>query len=272
MNKDFIPDHEKIQNLKSNLRAGKVVLFVGAGVSASVKLPTWSQLIENMAEQLGYDSQVFSLYGDNLALAEYCEINNHMPEIKQWMRKNWSINEDTIRKSIIHQEIVDLGCKTIYTTNYDHCLEMAYKSRTLQSKTIVNIGDLIDCKDDIVQIIKLHGDMNRDDVPLVLSESSYYNRLTLDSPLDIKMRCDMLNKTFLFIGYSMSDLNVRLLFHRLAECWKGFNTRPQSYIFLSKPNPIETDILRERGIEPIIGEYGNKTDSLANFLKQLNDT
>lgn len=61
---------ELIKKIKNN----EVILFVGAGVSATLNLPTWSQLVDYLAETLGFDSSIFKLYGDNLMLAEYYKL------------------------------------------------------------------------------------------------------------------------------------------------------------------------------------------------------
>ncbi|WP_196480077.1 hypothetical protein [Xanthomonas translucens] len=50
---------------------GKLMLFVGAGVSANLDLPSWSQLIAHIAEELGYDPAVFATYGNYQTLAEF---------------------------------------------------------------------------------------------------------------------------------------------------------------------------------------------------------
>jgi SIR2-like domain len=66
--------------------------------------------------------------------------------------------------------------------------------------------------------VKYHGDFD-DDNSLVLAETDYFNRLAFDSPLDIKFRADALGRTILFVGYSMSHTNIRLLLDRLCETW-----------------------------------------------------
>ena len=50
---------------------GKPILFVGAGVSANLGLPSWGALIDHIADDLGYDPKIFSTYGTHLALAEF---------------------------------------------------------------------------------------------------------------------------------------------------------------------------------------------------------
>lgn len=73
-------------NLKKAIRDRNVILFVGAGVSATLKLPTWSQLIEHIASELGYDAEIFNQYGDSLLLAEYYVIKK---ELQCLLFSNW---------------------------------------------------------------------------------------------------------------------------------------------------------------------------------------
>ena len=118
----------------------------------------------------------------------------------------------------------------------------------------------------MTQIVKFHGDTISDD-SIVLTESSYFDRLDFESPLDIKLRSDMLGKSLLFVGYSLSDINIRLLIYKLDKLWKNNNTgkRPNSYIFLPTPNPIQEKILVRRGITPIVGTDIEKQKSTENF-------
>ena len=60
-----------MDQLIKEYKKGKLILFVGAGVSANLGLPTWSELIGKLASDLDYDPDVFGTYGDFLALAEY---------------------------------------------------------------------------------------------------------------------------------------------------------------------------------------------------------
>ncbi len=265
-----------IEELKNSIKRREVILFVGAGVSKTLGLPTWSELIDSMAEDLGYDKRIFSSYGDALTLAEYYMLKkNGMGELKKWMTKNWDIDDKSIEISITHSSIVNLNFPIIYTTNYDKCLEKAYDINKKQYKLIINVDDIINKDNDDsskTQIVKFHGDMSLEK-SIVLTESDYFERLDFESHLDIKLRADMLSKSILFLGYSLSDINMRLLIYKLDKLWEKSNDssqRPQSFIFLPTPNPIQEEVLKNRKICPIVGVSTDKKISMEKFLQSLN--
>lgn len=76
---------------------------------------------------------------------------------------------------------------------------------------ISSVSDIAKIDNNKTQIIKFHGDFD-DDSSIVLDETSYFQRLEFETPLDIKFRSDVLGKSVLFIGYSLSDINIRYYF------------------------------------------------------------
>lgn len=261
-----------IEELKSSIKEGNVILFVGAGISATLGLPNWSQLISHISSELGYDDRIFKQYGDSLTLAEFYEINKgHIGELRSWMDTKWNVSIENIKDSVIYESIVKLNFPQIYTTNYDHCLETAFTAWNKKYKKIVSVDDFVNIDSTATQIVKFHGDTISDS-SIVLTESSYFERLAFDSPLDIKLRADMLGKSILFIGYSLSDINIRLLIYKLDQLWQNSNNsskRPKSYVFLPTPNPIQETILNKRGIQTITGDELDKTKSIEAFLESL---
>lgn len=253
-------------------RSKKLILFAGAGVSANLGLPSWSKLIDQVANDLGYDPKVFSSYGTALALAEYYKRKKgSLGSLRSWMDVEWHKPGTDVSKSEIHRLIAQGNFSRIYTTNYDRWLEMAHKHYKVPFKKIASVGDLVTATDEHRQIVKFHGDFD-DDASIVLDETSYYERLNFDSPLDIKLNHDVLGNSVLFIGYSITDINIRLLFYRLTKMWGRHvlpSARPKSYLFTNRPNPVAEEVLGHWGIDMIVSEEDDPKTALTEFLREL---
>lgn len=264
-----------MEQLVEEYKKGKVILFVGAGVSANLGIPTWAQLIDKISSELDYDADVFKTYGDYLTLAEYYKIEKgNLGLLRSWMDRAWHSEKIDIKTSIIHELIVKANFPIIYTTNYDNWIERAYDQFGVKYNKIVNVNDIADSKPNRNEIIKFHGDFS-DDSSIVLGETSYFERLEFETPLDIKLRSDVLGKSVLFIGYSLSDINIRQLFYKLSKIWKnhgnGFE-KPRSYIFSSKDNPVQEIVLKKWGIETITSGIENPGDALEKFLEKITNS
>lgn len=263
-----------MQSLIDALRNRDAILFVGAGVSINVGLPSWKKLVEEIATRVGYDPDIFSQLGDHLSLAEYYVLQHGaIGKLRSWMDTEWhnAKQRHEVEKSHIHKLLVELPANIIYTTNYDRYIEWACEAHGRDFTKIANVGDLVQATSEKLQVVKFHGDFE-DDQSIVLTESSYFERLGFESPLDIKLRADILGKTILFVGYSLSDINMRFLFYKLHKLWESSpyaNARPNSYIFLSRPNPVQEAVLRSRGIEPIVSIADDPREGLTTFLSEL---
>jgi hypothetical protein len=261
-----------IQPLVDAIRTRQAILFAGAGLSRNLGLPSWGELIGEMAKQLGYDPEVFAGHGGYLELAEYYELQKtSMGALRSWMDRTWHTDEARVDKSRVHSAVIGLKFPTIYTTNYDRWLEIAFQRQHQPFVKIANVGDFTRAVDGLTQIVKLHGDFD-DDSSLVLTETSYFDRLAFESPLDLKLRSDTIGKSVLFVGYSLSDVNVRYLLYKLHRLWadsKFSSARPKSYLFLTRPNPIQEAILENRGIIPIVSSADDEGTALRDFLEKL---
>jgi hypothetical protein len=261
-----------MKELKKAYNSKKLILFVGAGVSMNLGLPSWNDLVSKIAEDLDYDPAIFATYGTPLALAEYYRMKKgSIGPLRSWMDREWHGSHIEIDKSAIHRNIAVGGFERIYTTNYDRWLEKAHEAHGIPFKKIVRAADFASESDSDRLIVKLHGDFDDDD-SIVLDESSYFERLSFESPLDIKLRADVIGSSVLFIGYSISDPNIRLLFYKLTKMWSGDSlatSRPKSYLFSHRPNPVAKDVLAQWGIEMLVSKKHEPQEALEAFLKEL---
>jgi hypothetical protein len=262
----------KMHELAEAIRNKKVVIFAGAGLSMNLGLPSFNSLIGKLAEELEFDPELFHMSGDYLTLAEYYyQVKGTLGPLRSWMDSTWHSENINISDSLIHKAIVELELSAIYTTNYDRWIEKSFDYWKKPYSKITNVSDIASAKEGQTQVIKFHGDFD-DDESIVLTESSYFERMNFESPLDIKLRSDVLGKTVLFLGYSLADINIRYLLFRLQKQWEksgNDKTRPKSYIFLARPNVVQEEILRARGVMPIVAETDDPKASLQKFLTDL---
>jgi hypothetical protein len=264
---------DPIEQLAKAIKERRAILFVGAGVSMSVGLPSWQKLIEHMAAELGIEQQMVEGSRNSYqTLAEYYRLKQgSLGPLRSWMDRNWSVSRQRVEVSRVHKLIVSLDFPIIYTTNYDRNLEVAYETQQREFVKVANARDVARIRDDATQIVKFHGDFD-DDTSLVLTETDYFDRLAFDSPLDVKFRSDALARTILFIGYSLSDMNIRLLLHRLWQTWdrSGYqNDRPPSFVFMPQRNAVEEAVLARWGIMVLSEQADDPQEALCTFLERL---
>lgn len=283
--KQLEEEHKK--KLAELIKKGKVMLFIGAGISASINpekkeekssenkepmFPSWNELIGELGKSAGYDKRLFSTYGDNMMLAEYIVGKdekfvygklNEMLEVKDEVRERLCSSE-------IYKAIVDLDVPVIYTTNYDHLLEEAFKCHNKPFSTVATIEDMQTLDENGLRIMKFHGDIGKEDA-VVLSESQYYERMNFQSCLDIQLQADMMKYSILFLGYSMSDINIKLLLYLAKKRRTGTENGLKAYIYTATPNEIQREIFKEKDIITISGDKADKKEGTKDFLVELAD-
>ncbi|MBV9265569.1 MAG: SIR2 family protein, partial [Acidobacteriaceae bacterium] len=178
----------------------RAILFAGAGLSCSLGLPLFDVLTKHLAEELGMED---AKNLDFPVLAEYYFLKtSRQDHFYDWMRTTWHPANINIRDSRAHNAIVDLNFPVIYTTNYDFWIEQAFAKRERPFRKIIKVSDLAKSKPSETEIIKFHGDFE-DPASIVITESHFLRRMSLDEPLDIRLRSDSLARPILFVGYSL---------------------------------------------------------------------
>lgn len=69
-------------------------------------LPSWSQLVDHIATELGYDPDIYRTFGSALELAEYYKLKKgKIGPLRSWMDRMWHSSDIDIKKSKVHEYI-----------------------------------------------------------------------------------------------------------------------------------------------------------------------
>jgi hypothetical protein len=173
--------------------------------------------------------------------------------------------------SRLHKALAALeNCSVYYTTNYDDFVERSIEVGGRKAKVVKSERDMGFAQNQ-VQVVKFHGDFNSPD-QMVFSENHYFQRMRLDSPLDLKFRSDLLNRAALFIGYSFTDLNIGLLFEQMNS---ALSTLPDSftgkraYIVAHNPSDFEYNLFNKRNITIIPTTGDDRATATAEVLEDM---
>lgn len=215
---------EEIRELRMAKENNKLVIFVGAGVSKNSGIPTWGELIKKFTKELHYDKcnndciyhrkecpNSDCKYRYSFSQDEYLKIPQYLwneDESKYWQIINETLNI-TVESNSIHEIIMRLCPKHIITTNYDKLIENCKYPNSMIYKTIIEDKDLFSNSSNNY-IIKMHGDISKQET-IVLKESDYLNYEQKHVLIETFIKSLLINHTFLFIGYSLNDYNLKLI-------------------------------------------------------------
>jgi hypothetical protein len=270
-------------DLKKRYEQGRVIPFIGAGASMSVKWrqhglethgPSWGDLVDQAARLLGFqDPDLARVRGTDQQILEYFKLKHHdqTAQLTLWLARLMNPPDHALRASPIHRELAALiKCRLFYTTNYDDFLERAFTVHG-RAHTAVVVESQIGGPHPGCEIIKFHGDLNHPD-QIVLTESDYEKRLSLSTAMDFRLRADLLGHVLLFLGYSFRDPNVSYLFRLFTQdFWERPGSLPgnRAYIVVPDPSDFETELFRARRMT-VIGASGKRlTSDIAGLLADM---
>lgn len=239
---------DKIKDIRQAKENEKLVIFVGAGVSKNSNIPTWGELIKVFADELKYNNcTVCSFKNDNVCkdncLRKYDFSQDEFLKIPQYyydkdksdkhfdyyniIRKTLDIDTESNK---IDEIIMELLPDQIITTNYDSLLEEAKSPNTRLYNVVYKDEDLLK-QSNKHYIIKMHGDIH-DLHSIVLKENDYISYSQTHILIETKIKSLLIDHTFLFVGYSLNDYNLKLILGWINYLAKEnkVQERPKNYI------------------------------------------
>ena len=193
------------------LRENNAAVFVGAGLSKAAGYVDWPGLMSPVAKALGLDATKES---DLVTLAQY-HLNanaSNRHQLNQLLIDDFSDLKDPTENHVL---LARLPIQTYWTTNYDRLIEKALEAggRRVDAKyTTEQLATTRRGRDAVVY--KMHGDIEHPD-KAVLSKDDYERYHDTHGPFITALSGDLVEKTFLFLGFSFSDPNLDFILSRI---------------------------------------------------------
>lgn len=198
-------DKAAAERLGALAREGKLVLFLGAGVSMGVGVPSWQDLLKTLAQAAELSDAERSELSE-LDPRDAGRILHSRLEGRLAVEIIDAVSAD--RVSLQHQLLASLPCNEAVTTNYDDLFERAWALTGPTPRVLPRDP----AQDASRWLLKLHGSVDDPD-RIVLSRDDYLRLEGHSSALGGLVQAMLLTRHMLFVGYSMQDDN----FHRLAH-------------------------------------------------------
>ena len=251
-----IPHH-----LVEQIRAGKAVLFLGAGASRGATAstppkdpPSGNELGRLLsAKFLGGDSpdKPLSLIG------EYCIEESDLRTVQHFIADIFN----RFTPSAAQKSVADFRWAALVTTNYDQILEKAYAGNPYRLQSPVPIlrnSDRVDHElraPDAVPLLKLHGCVSMVDeiaYPLILTLDQYITHATGREKLFNRFTEYAGEYSIVYVGYQIEDSDIRAILLKLD---KPEMSRPMQYVVTPNPSPRDQRIWAGKKITTIDGTF-----------------
>jgi hypothetical protein len=238
------------------------ILFLGAGVHASPpgesgfeypaerRPPVGSALSQKLASSCNLAGRFPREDPSNLQrVALFYEIARSRHQLVEAVTKAVQTGK---RPSPMLCALADLGFPLVITTNYDQLFENALVGAGKQPRVAVYTPKLevtTDYRDPTAEspiVFKIHGDISQPETVVITDEDyiQFVLRMSNKEPYDpipLTLKYYLTGWTTLFLGYSLLDYNLRLLFKTLR--WKIDNASvPDMYSVDYHPDPLIFDV------------------------------
>lgn len=276
-----------VKDIQDANNKNQLVIFVGSGVSANSKMPTWFQLIRKIATEINYyhcencklrnnHCEDLCKCRDEYTQEEMLRIPEYLYNLDRPKEEYYDFIKNSLNSSSgsnsIHELIFKIFPHHIITTNFDSLLEDTQSINRVFYSVLREDKDLLS-EINHHYIIKMHGDINKPE-SIVLKESDYIEYEQRHILISTFIKSLLIDHTFLFIGYSLNDYNLKLIIGWINYFSNIYNIdkRPNNYIVQDKDiSPFEVSRLKKSNIHVIQTKDLPTSKSTINIPEDLSD-
>ncbi|GAB3818148.1 SIR2 family protein [Tessaracoccus terricola] len=200
---------DRVNELAAKSRAGKLVPFMGAGVSASAGLPTWRALLVGLSQGRITDDDASGWFQKLSALdqAQVVRGGRGREEFGESVREHTSAE----RYGLAPLLLAGLPGDEAVTLNYDDLYERA-SADAGRSVAVLPFDGLADSDR---WLLKMHGCVTRPE-SIVLTRADYIDFRSQSATAASLARAMLMTKHLLFVGFGLSDDHFHDLVHEVG--------------------------------------------------------
>ena len=270
-----------IKKYSEAIENGRAAIFAGAGLSANCGFVDWKGLLKDVASEL------------NVSIKDY----TNLVELAQYY-VNTTRNRNELSNTILnafptstgpnenHNLLASLPIATYWTTNFDNLIEKSLETNGKVVDVKSQPESLSTSKDKRNAIVyKMHGDVSNPS-QTILTRDEFEQYDSTHKPFLDSFSYDLTNKTFLFIGLSFDDPNLRNIlkyvrrlydknqrrhYYILRKVKKEGKESEEDFQYRIRQQELFAEDLKNYGIETVyINEYSEITDILCEIKKRYN--
>src|SRR6056297_186056 len=246
-----------VASIKEAINNDRLVVFAGAGVSKDSEIPLWNELQEGIRDRLNERTSEV----DPMKIAQLLYNEKGEKEYNDILKR--LLFEKSSIPNLLHETIFELNPQHIVTTNYDNHFESIITDYGLPFSIVSKDEDLPYASQKKL-LIKYHGDFENHNT--VLKENDYLEFSKNHTLKEVFVKSLFSNKVILFVGYSVSDPNLKLLIREIQYLLKKHHQR--AYMLTSKEevNASEVKYFESLGINIITAKKDSvKPQEKKNF-------
>ena len=212
----YFPDQSHINQVRDALWErpnGRASIMVGAGFSRNAEtadpgvgdIPLWQDIARQMFRKLypqSEDADAKEVH-NTLGLAQEYETGFGRSDLHKFLQE--LIRDNEFSPSDMHQRLLRLPWRDVFTTNWDTLLEETSRNITERAYSIIRNTDEIPLKSQ-PRIVKLHGSLPSQ-FPLIFTEEDYRTYPTKFAPFLNTVQQAMMETVFCLVGFSGDDPN-----------------------------------------------------------------
>jgi hypothetical protein len=211
MSTEAISENRFIREFTKELHNQNAAVFAGAGLSMPSGYVNWKELLKDIVTDLGLDPE--KEY-DLVSVAQYSvnQAGGNRSSLTKTILDNFGIAKKPTKG---HKTLASLPIHTYWTTNYDRLIETSLEeARKIPDvkHTIKHLSTTRPNRDCVVY--KMHGDVGHP-TDAVICKDDYEKYPFVMGQFASLLKGDLIEKTFLFVGFSFTDPNIDFILSRV---------------------------------------------------------